>query len=644
LAVTLRHNGYLLAATVLAALLYALLSREPIGTGLICFGLLVSMFPLRGKLDPIGQIILAAFCAVVTYLITMILGESGETNPARNMNNFGTMLAQWLLFVAITRRFLKIPRGGIPGDAGILFLAVLSMGGVSRGFLYPGLALCVLVLLVPALRAADPGRPKWIDTSPKEKRATAVILGGALAIAVSLMISLPVLFHWGFNRWLERSLAPHIGFSRNLSLGSLRDVLQSDTVILRIRGQKPDYLRGFVYSRYLNRIWLADETAAAENEVTDISTIPAKRETKFTRDTGITAVGGEFDRYFVPLNASNIRIDRESARVAPGGILLPPDGHDARTIHFDMNSTGNWGIRKAHEPPTPALLDVHEALEPYLRKIARDWTQDTVSKLDKLRAIEARLHEGYRYSLEFERSKKGDPLLVFLISDKQGHCEYFASAMALLARTLGIHTRVVAGYRVTERNNIGGYYVVRERHAHTWVEAWTEDDGWQTFEPTPTDALLATYEPVSPFFPALADAVSELLRSLGVRIAAFSLRDILVIVGILILIWVIMVVIRRIKEQASVDLKDMYAYSAPPEAMSRLIQTLEAAGRTRAASEPVDQFIVEVASAPGFEQRRPRLLQLVREYNAWRFGGVGDLKSISRGIEEWIDMPLPFDG
>ena len=76
----------------------------------------------------------------------------------------------------------------------------------------------------------------------------------------------------------------------------------------------------------------------------------------------------------------------------------------------------------------------------------------------------------YTYSLEIIRHDRSlDPVLDFLVNVKQGHCERFAAALALMLRSVGIPARVVKGYRGCD-NQGGGQYVVRHSHAHAWVE------------------------------------------------------------------------------------------------------------------------------------------------------------------------------
>ena len=82
-----------------------------------------------------------------------------------------------------------------------------------------------------------------------------------------------------------------------------------------------------------------------------------------------------------------------------------------------------------------------------------------------------------------------DPTLQFLFETHKGHCEYFASALAVLCNTAGVPARVVTGYVALEYDERGGLYVVRESNAHAWVEVQTSPYRWETFDPTPPGTL-----------------------------------------------------------------------------------------------------------------------------------------------------------
>lgn len=90
---------------------------------------------------------------------------------------------------------------------------------------------------------------------------------------------------------------------------------------------------------------------------------------------------------------------------------------------------------------------------------------------------------GFEYSLT-------PPLLDYdsvddlLFNTRLGFCGHFASAFAFMMRAAGLPARVVTGYLGGEWNAMGGYFIVRQSHAHAWVEVWVEDDGWVHVDPT----------------------------------------------------------------------------------------------------------------------------------------------------------------
>ena len=71
-----------------------------------------------------------------------------------------------------------------------------------------------------------------------------------------------------------------------------------------------------------------------------------------------------------------------------------------------------------------------------------------------------------------------------LFESKEGYCEYYASAMAVMLRTMGVPSRVVAGFYPGELDRDAGSFLYRERNAHAWVEAYFPSFGWVAFEPT----------------------------------------------------------------------------------------------------------------------------------------------------------------
>jgi hypothetical protein len=138
-------------------------------------------------------------------------------------------------------------------------------------------------------------------------------------------------------------------------------------------------------------------------------------------------------------------------------------------------------------------LRVPATQDPRIAQLARQITQNSATEYDKADAIQRYLGRSYRYTLQLPQKEPADPLADFLFERKAGHCEYFASAMAIMLRAVGIPSRVVNGFRTTEFNDVTSTYVIRASSAHSWVEAYFPGYGWNTFDPTPA-APLAEHE------------------------------------------------------------------------------------------------------------------------------------------------------
>ena len=127
------------------------------------------------------------------------------------------------------------------------------------------------------------------------------------------------------------------------------------------------------------------------------------------------------------------------------------------------------------------------SLDPRIARLARDFSAGARTSEARARAIEQTLRRDYGYTLTLLSREVPDPLAYFLFERKKGHCEYFASAMAVMLRTIDIPARVVTGFQSGVYNPISGLQLIRTSDAHSWVEAWLPGRGWTTFDPTPPD-------------------------------------------------------------------------------------------------------------------------------------------------------------
>jgi hypothetical protein len=164
-------------------------------------------------------------------------------------------------------------------------------------------------------------------------------------------------------------------------------------------------------------------------------------------------------------------------------LALPAGGDDPGIRTVVVPPRGN-------RAPASERADIEAALagSAYSRAyaLAGDLTAGSTSVYDAVTAIEAHLRDSYRYNEQVP--DHAYPLESFLFEDRQGYCQQFSGAMALMLRMVGIPARVAAGFSPGTLNRKTGEYRVRDLDAHSWVEVYFSGIGWVTFDPTPRAA------------------------------------------------------------------------------------------------------------------------------------------------------------
>ena len=177
--------------------------------------------------------------------------------------------------------------------------------------------------------------------------------------------------------------------------------------------------------------------------------------------------------------ASVIALDQFNQPLLPG-VLRPNTRY---TVKSALELVDNRPISRA-PPPESEDLQLTKNFDGRIRKLAREVTRKHSGSYAKAIALETHLRSEYQYSFaSITQSQGRTPLSKFLFVDKQGHCEYFASAMTIMLRSLGIPARLVTGFSVNNKNPLTGYFEIRAIDGHAWTEAWI-DGRWVTFEPT----------------------------------------------------------------------------------------------------------------------------------------------------------------
>jgi hypothetical protein len=171
------------------------------------------------------------------------------------------------------------------------------------------------------------------------------------------------------------------------------------------------------------------------------------------------------------------RIDLPDALVFSANLQVRPFAEQrppvARYVRRDTTGSGLVALRNS----------------PYWRtwRLAQRLKQGAATPYEFARRIEAYLGgKEFRYDERPPARRPGQALLdAFLFDSKAGYCQHFSGAMALLLRLGGVPARVATGFSPGGFNRGAGEWVVRDRDAHSWVEAWYDGFGWVTFDPTP---------------------------------------------------------------------------------------------------------------------------------------------------------------
>jgi protein-glutamine gamma-glutamyltransferase len=289
------------------------------------------------------------------------------------------------------------------------------------------------------------------------------------------------------------------GFSNEVHIGGAGDIEQSKTPVMHIAmedGSRPPALlkwKGGTLAHFDGRRWFnprgLEKTFARNRQGCFVLEQPMRDEKliEYVVHTSEETGGVLFfagDPAYLCLDAAMIwRTEPGSyrPRFTPGG-----------GISYQASSfTQRADMPGAADVLEPALREIYlqlPRLDARIAPLAAVVSRDAVSNFEKARAVEAYLRNHYSYTLHQPDRPPADPLASFLFERRKGHCEYFASALAVMLRTLDIPSRVATGFDSGIYNPISGRQIIRASDAHSWVEAWFPERGWTTFDATPPDA------------------------------------------------------------------------------------------------------------------------------------------------------------
>ena len=328
---------------------------------------------------------------------------------------------------------------------------------------------------------------------------TAVVLIGLIIIlAVPMFFLLPRVGGAGIGGNHD-GVSTQSGFSDTVKLGKIGDIQQNDQVVMRVRlegdAAKRTGLRwhGIALDTFDNQSWSRTKTAAKESKVKgDRDLIQVDFATGRENLTLQTI-------YLEPLDTPVLFALSRAVGVQGNFPVIYKDSHGALTFHrvgerisykvlSDLalpSETELRADRAEYDDDVDNYLQLPAIYDPRIKTLATDITKNAANRYDAAKTVESYLQNNFGYTLE-QKASGEQPLADFLLNVKEGHCEYFATAMAVMLRTEGIATRIVNGFSEGEYNDTADVFVVKQKNAHSWVEVYFPGENvWVPFDPTP---------------------------------------------------------------------------------------------------------------------------------------------------------------
>jgi transglutaminase-like putative cysteine protease len=338
-------------------------------------------------------------------------------------------------------------------------------------------------------------------------------LWGTAAIAVPLFLITLAIFvavprvGKGFFPFQRAKGQRVTGFGSFVELGGFGVIRDDPTVVLRIKEVPENQsraasqlfrMRGTSFDHYDGKRWTRSPSQRIPFSRTR-GYYPVKRWPEPSRDRRLQIFLDHLDQRVVFLPDDTVALEFSLGMLkglSKAPKLFLSEGLDIRYIDegelgliyntYTNKDAWRYDSKSLDARQTKRYLQIpqnHDSVVLLAQRIAQP-AKNTAAKIMRIQAY-LRDSGGFRYSLEQPDVGDKPPLVAFLFRAKQGHCEYFSTAMAIMLRGIGVPSRNVTGFVGGRYNPFGGYWALRQGDAHSWVEAFVQGTGWITLDPTP---------------------------------------------------------------------------------------------------------------------------------------------------------------
>jgi transglutaminase-like putative cysteine protease len=354
----------------------------------------------------------------------------------------------------------------------VIASAALIRFGIEFGILVMAetyISITGLILIYGSLKQREINTPDLRSVFRFSGIMTLILIPAAITFFIIIPRPTWTLFSW------DGGAQGKTGFSERVRPGDVEELKRDRSPAFRVkwlRGPRPvaPRWRGLVYDTYRNGGW--------EKSNTDRVDYPVRRNRIMEYEILLEPSGLKYlPALGVPVNVS---LQNERANLIRGYTITVSRTVEQRILYHV------WAINPRYIPEAgdpKRYLRVPPEIGQAMISITSGFS--SANAQTAAREIVSYLKTRFTYTLKPGAGGGGHPVIRFLTVSKQGHCEYFATAMVFMLRSLGFPARMVGGYLGGEWNETGEYYLVNQSDAHTWVEVWVKGKGWLLFDPTP---------------------------------------------------------------------------------------------------------------------------------------------------------------
>lgn len=265
----------------------------------------------------------------------------------------------------------------------------------------------------------------------------------------------------------------------------------SNRIVARMRADRPQYLRVRIFDLFDGLHWQtsSDQIIKLSVGYNGVDLISPEQNTFSELQTYELFIEYNLGNY-IPAAAVPVKLNFPATAIGIDmfGQLYSPSAlkeGTAYAVTSQYNKQQGRLFAELDHEPLPSYTQLPANTDPRIKEMAAGVSEGKASQLDIAIALEQHLRTQYQYDLESVfTSQNNTPLSEFLFETKNGHCEFFASALAVMLRTQNIPSRLITGFSATNKNPLTGYFDIYALDGHAWVEAYVDGQGWVILEPT----------------------------------------------------------------------------------------------------------------------------------------------------------------